>query len=80
MAIGMNKEVTMDEMKELDIMGVQVQIDDLKAELASLDYIGIKIAEGVATREEYSEKLAYKEELRKKINELQDKIESMTNN
>lgn len=67
----------MDEIKELERMGIQVQIDELKAELASLDYIGIKIAEGVATKEEYAKELAYKEELRKRINELQAELDAM---
>ena len=47
------------------------QIAQLKAELATYDYIGIKIAMGVATVEEYADKIAYTQELRAKINELQ---------
>lgn len=48
------------------------QICILKEELASYDYIGTKIAMGVATREEYAEKIAYTETLRKKIRELEE--------
>lgn len=48
------------------------QIAQLKAELASYDYIGTKIAMGVATKEEYADKIAYTETLRAKINELQN--------
>lgn len=47
-------------------------IEQLKAELATYDYIGIKIAMGVATKEEYADKIAYTETLRAKINELQN--------
>ena len=46
------------------------KIEALKAELASYDYIGVKIAMGVATVEEYADKIAYTQELRKQINEL----------
>ena len=49
----------------------QVKIAELKAELASYDYIGIKISMGVATVEEYADKIAYTEQLRKQINDLQ---------
>lgn len=48
------------------------QVTQLKAELASYDYIGTKIAMGVATKEEYADKIAYTETLRAKINELQN--------
>lgn len=47
----------------------------LKEKLSDLDYIGIKIAEGVATKEEYAAELAYKEELRKRINELEGELQ-----
>ena len=47
------------------------KIEALKAELASYDYIGIKISMGVATVEEYADKIAYTEQLRKQINDLQ---------
>lgn len=48
-----------------------VEIQNLKQELATYDYIGIKIAEGVATREEYAEQIAYTEQLRQQIRELE---------
>lgn len=61
------------DVEDVDIpeMPIEEQIIEAKAELASLDYIGIKIAEGVATKEEYAEELARKVELRKRINELE---------
>lgn len=47
------------------------EIQALKQELASYDYIGVKIAMGVATVEEYQEQIAYTEKLRAKIRELE---------
>ena len=48
-----------------------VEIQTLKAELANYDYIGVKIAMGVATTEEYQEKIAHTEKLRAKIRALE---------
>ena len=58
-------------MEELERMGIQAQIDALIDELRTYDYIGVKIAMGVATKEEYAEKIAYTETLRQEINELE---------
>lgn len=49
----------------------QAEIQMLKQELANYDYIGVKIAMGVATTEEYQEQIAYTEKLRAKIRELE---------
>lgn len=49
----------------------QAEIQMLKQELANYDYIGVKIAMGVATVEEYQKQIAYTEELRAKIRELE---------
>lgn len=46
------------------------KIDALKKELASYDYIAVKIATGVATKEQYSEQIQYCEYLREKIRQL----------
>lgn len=46
------------------------RITELKRELASYDYIGVKIATGVATREEYAQQIAYCEGLRVQIRAL----------
>lgn len=51
----------------------QVEIQALKQELANYDYIGVKIAMGVATIDDYKEQIAYTEELRAKIRELESK-------
>lgn len=53
---------------------VEEQIETLKAELATYDYIGTKIAMGVATREEYTEQIEYTETLRARINELEKEL------
>lgn len=52
---------------------VEDQINILKRELEKYDYIGIKIAMGVATKEDYANEIAYTETLRQKIRELEDK-------
>ena len=52
----------------------QVEIQALKQELASYDYIGVKIAMGVATAEQYKEQIAHTEKLRAKIRELEGSI------
>ena len=49
----------------------QAEIQMLKQELANYDYIGVKIAMGVATAEQYKEQIAYTEKLRAKIRELE---------
>lgn len=49
----------------------QAEIQMLKQELANYDYIGVKIAMGVATIDDYKEQIAYTEELRAKIRALE---------
>ena len=51
----------------------QAQIAELKAELAKYDYIGVKIAMGVATKEEYANEIAITEDLRQQIRALESK-------
>lgn len=60
-----------EELAKLEELGKQVDIDILKEELRQYDYIGVKIAMGVATIEEYADKIAYTEELRSRIRELE---------
>lgn len=45
-----------------------------KNELAAYDYIGTKIAMGVATREEYAEEIAHTETLRQRIRALESEV------
>lgn len=53
---------------------VLLKIEELKRELATYDYIGVKIATGCATIEQYAEQIAYCEELRKQIRKLKGEI------
>lgn len=50
------------------------KLESLYLEIKSYDYIGIKIATGVATIEDYAEQIAHMEESRKQIRELEAKI------
>lgn len=50
----------------------EMKIAELKKELASYDYIGVKIATGVATKKDYAEQIAYCEELRQQIRKLEN--------
>lgn len=52
-------------------IAAQAEISRLKRNLADTDYISAKIAEGVATREEYADKLAERAAWRIRINELE---------
>lgn len=52
----------------------QFEIERLKQELATYDYIGVKISMGVSTKEEYADKIAYTETLREKIRDLENKL------
>lgn len=45
-----------------------------EAYLLSTDYISAKLAEGVATKEEYAEKLALRNEARRAINDAQEEM------
>lgn len=53
---------------------IEKQISTLKQELATYDYIGIKLSMGVATKEEYADKIAYTETLREKIRQLENEL------
>lgn len=70
------ENMTEEQMNEyLNQQSKVVEIEALKEELSTYDYIGVKIAMGVATKEEYSKEIAYTEELRKKIRELENELE-----
>ena len=49
-------------------------INELKRRLASTDYIGVKIAEGAATRQEYADKLNQRQDWRDDINAIEVEI------
>lgn len=67
----MGSEFSEEELEALRVSGVWAKINERKAKLAEYDYIGVKIAMGVATREEYAEQIAETERLRTEINELE---------
>lgn len=50
----------------------RLKIAEYKHKLASTDYIAVKIAEGAATKEEYSEQIIQRAIWRTKINELEE--------
>lgn len=50
---------------------------EYKNKLQSLDYIGVKIATGRATIEEYADKIALMNEYANKVNEIQAKIDAL---
>lgn len=51
----------------------QMRIDELKSLLAKYDYIGIKIATGRGTREEYASQIAQMTEWANEIDTLREK-------
>ena len=59
---------------ESDKKRVEQKINLLKEELLKYDYIGVKIAMGVVTKEEYAEQIAYTETIREQIRQLESEI------
>lgn len=51
--------------------------NDIRAQLSAHDYIAVKIAMGVATREDYAKEIALTEELRKKLRDTEAKIKEI---
>lgn len=68
----MNNDINMTWEERQEILH---KLDSLYLEIKRYDYIGIKIATGVATIEDYAEQIAHMEELRTQIRELAAKIE-----
>lgn len=56
---------------------INAKLAELQSYLASTDYIAIKIAEGAATKEEYADELAKRQETRERINELRAELTEM---
>ena len=54
----------------------QELINQYKCKLANTDYISAKIADGAATREEYSDMLKQRAEWREQINKLEEELNS----
>lgn len=55
----------------------QTIILDREAKLSSTDYIAAKIAEGKATKTEYADKIAERQQWRDDINAAKDEIERL---
>lgn len=55
---------------------IEEQIAKYKTKLKNTDYISAKIADGAATREEYSDMLKQRAEWRKQINKLEEELNS----
>lgn len=69
-----NDEIIFDEEKYNALVDTKTKEDEiarLKTELIQYDYIGTKIAMGVATKEEYAEQIAYTETIREQIRQLE---------
>lgn len=68
-----------DEEKEPEVLhfNALMEIAKLKSKLKSTDYIAAKLAEGVATKEEYADKLAERAACRARINELETMINEL---
>lgn len=62
----------LEKLLKLNGFETKLEVDKLKKELAQYDYIGVKIATGVATIDDYKEQIAHCEELRKRIRELEN--------
>lgn len=61
-----------DKQPQIDKQNAYIEISKLKSYLTSTDYVAIKIAEGVATADEYSEVITKRAEARTRINELEE--------
>ena len=74
----LDDKLILDESKKQSIIdernkqSAEQQINSLKEELLKYDYIGVKIAMGVATKKEYAEQIAYTETIREQIRELEN--------
>lgn len=52
----------------------EARINELLSRLSATDYIGIKIAEGAATKTEYANERSQRQQWRAEINELQQDL------
>ena len=66
---------TVEEIKVDEMAKINKQIYDLKQKLTQTDYKAIKYSEGWLTDEEYAEVKVQRQEWRKKINELEEKLQ-----
>lgn len=68
---GVYSDMTEEDVATLEKAQEKPTKEALIQELATFDYIGVKIATGVATREEYAEQIAHCEKIREQIRELE---------
>lgn len=68
---GIVREMTAEEIANIHPVDNLTQISELKQKLAETDYIACKIAEGVATKEEYAEQIKQRQLWREEINRLE---------
>lgn len=71
---GKYRDMTDEEINDLQktfISYAQARLNELKELLSNTDYIACKIAEGSATKEEYTDIIAQRQEWRKEINEIE---------
>ena len=68
---GIYRDMTEEETANMPTVTPFERIAELKDKLAETDYIACKIAEGVATKEEYAEVIEQRQIWREEINELQ---------
>jgi hypothetical protein len=71
-----NPEIVISE-EEQNRQNILMQINTLKNNLKEYDYIGVKIATGCATIEEYSNQIAQCQEWRKQINDLENELKTL---
>ena len=63
--------------KEAKLLRLECRIKELKQMLNDTDYIACKIAEGVATKEEYREEVSQRQLWREEINSLNEMMREM---
>lgn len=73
---GLIREATEQELRDMqnNPLPDNEEAEALKEELRRYDYIGVKIAMGVATKEDYAVEIAHTETLRRRINELEGEM------
>ena len=63
--------------KESQERAIQKEISTLKSNLQETDYVATKIAEGVSSKEDYTDILARRAEWRQEINDLESQLDSL---
>ena len=74
-------------MGELDEQALRDRIQEILSEISALDhllqeqdYIGVKIAMGRATKEDYADEIAKSEQWAQRKNELEDELKQLMEN